>query len=293
MRILVSGASGLIGRAVMHHLREPGNEMVALKRGSGEPSWDPPRNQLNFGSQDRFDAVIHLAGESIAQRWNPAARKRIVESRVRGTRLLCEELARRRERPSVLVCASGTAIYGDRGDELLDEHSTDGPGFLADVVRSWEAATAPASEAGIRVVNVRFGLVLAGHGGALAKMLAPFRVGLGGRLGTGRQFWSWITLEDTVRAIAHCVVLGSVAGPVNVVSPQPVTNAEFTQALGEALHRPTLVPVPRFALRLAFGAMADETMLISFRVVPRKLQASGFQFHHPELKAALRHVLGQ
>ena len=291
MRILVSGASGFIGKAVTHHLGKAGNDMVALRRGSGHPSWDPGRGEIDLGSA-RFDGVIHLAGENIAQRWNAAARRRIYDSRVHGTRLLCQKLARLSERPSVLICASGTAIYGDRGDELLDERSTEGAGFLTDVVRDWEAATAPASEAGIRVVNVRFGLVLASHGGALAKMLLPFKLGLGGKLGPGRQVWSWITLEDTARAISHCLVQSNIIGPVNVVSPQPVTNAEFTKALGGALHRPTLLPVPSFALRLVFGDMANETMLISFRVVPRALQSSGFRFHHPELDAALTHILG-
>jgi uncharacterized protein len=291
MRILLTGASGFIGSAVLANLRADSHEVIPLQRSSGQPSWDPARKQIDLGANPKFDAVIHLAGENIAQRWNAAARDRIYRSRIDGTRLLSEALARLPEKPRTFLCASGTAIYGDRGNEVLAESSSPKiDGFLAKVVRDWEAACAPAAAAGIRVVHLRFGMVTHPTGGALAKMLPPFRLGIGGKLSSGRQYLSWVTRDDAVRAIQHCLLREDISGPINVVSPQPVTNAEFTKALGTALRRPTWFTVPAPMLKLVFGEMAKETMLISFRVLPRRLQESGFKFEHPELGPALQQM---
>lgn len=292
MRILLSGASGFIGSALVNSLSADGHEVIPLRRGSGQPSWDPAHQEIDLGSSAKFGVVIHLAGENIARRWNAATRDRICRSRVDGTRLLSKALARLPEKPKSLLCASGTAIYGDRGDEVLDESSSPKiDGFLAEVVRDWKAACAPAAAAGIRVVHMRFGMVVHPSGGALAKMLPPFRLGVGGKLGGGGQYLSWVTRDDVVRAIQHCIVHEDISGPVNVVSPQPVTNAEFTEALGAALRRPTWFSVPAAMLKLIFGQMANETMLLSFRVLPRRLQESGFRFDHPELRPALEQML--
>jgi uncharacterized protein (TIGR01777 family) len=273
MRILVTGSSGLIGRALT--LQLTGHEIVCYNRAA------PP-------SLEGFDAVIHLAGESIAGRWTPAKKERIRSSRRDGTRTLCEGLARCAARPHVLLSASAIGIYGDRQDEKLTEDSPPGTGFLADVARDWEAATLPAREAGIRVVNLRFGVVLSAQGGALKQMLPLFRLGAGGVVGNGQQFWSWIALPDTVAAILHALANESLVGPVNVVAPYPVTNRAFTRTLGRALHRPTILPVPAWAVRLTLGEMGPALLLASTRVEPRRLLASGFQFQLPELEAAVQ-----
>jgi hypothetical protein len=238
------------------------------------------------------EAVVHLAGENIAERWTAAKKANIRDSRANGTRVLCEALTGLTPLPKVLVSASAIGYYGDRGAEVLTEDSASGSGFLAEVCRAWEVATEPAHQRGIRVVRLRFGVVLSAAGGALAKMLPPFRLGLGGTLGSGRQYMSWIALDDAVGAIHHAVVTEPLQGPTNAVAPQPVTNQAFTKALGSVLRRPTLLPLPAFAARLIFGEMADELLLASTRVQPAKLQASGYSFRYPELEGALRHVLG-
>ena len=296
MRILLSGSSGLVGRAVTRALGDEGNEIVPLVRSGGDGHaavlWDPASERFDAAAAEGADAVIHLAGESIAAgRWTAERKKSIRDSRVKGTRLLADGLARLSRRPSVLISASATGYYGSRGDEVLDESSTLGRGFLAEVCRDWEAAAESARSVGIRTVHLRFGVILAKQGGALAKMLMPFRLGLGGKLGDGRQWMSWIALEDVVE-IVRFVLRGDAAGAWNVVAPTPVRNEDFTHALGRVLSRPTLLPMPAFAARLAFGEMADEALLASSRAVPKKLLDAGFRFRHAEVEAALRAILG-
>lgn len=256
-----------------------------------QATWDPEANQIDLGGAGPFEAVVHLAGENIAQRWTPAAKTRIRDSRVRGTRLLCDALAALPTPPRVLLCASATGYYGDRGEEWLDEDSVPGDGFLAEVCRDWEAAMTPISRLGCRVVWLRLGVVLSLHGGAFAKMLPAFRFGLGGRFGHGRQYWSWITLDDLLSAILRALTDESMTGPINAVSPHPVTNREFTAALGAALRRPALLPVPALAVRLLLGEMGEAALLASARVRPARLEKGGFVFQFPELGAALRHLL--
>jgi uncharacterized protein (TIGR01777 family) len=237
------------------------------------------------------DAVVHLAGESIAQRWTPESKARILQSRTSGTRLLSESFARLTPPPRVFICASAIGYYGNRGDEVLTEQSPPGSGFLAEVCREWEAACEPAVRGGIRVVNLRTGMVLSAAGGVLPRMLFPFRVGLGGKIGSGRQYMSWIALDDLVGVIIHALTCDRLAGPVNAVAPNPVTNLEFTRTSGRVLRRPTFLAVPAWAARLAFGEMADALLLASARVTPARLAASGFVFRYAELESALRHVL--
>ena len=299
MKILVSGSSGLIGSELVAALIEEDHEVVRLVRtkpvdGELRVSWDPESRQLDASLLGGLDAVVHLAGENVAtRRWTPAQKKRIRGSRVEGTRFLCETLAQLKNPPKVLVSASAIGYYGDRGDEILDESSPPGSGFLADICRDWEAATRPASDHRIRVVQLRFGIVLSAHGGPLAKMLPPFRFGLGGVVGSGRQYISWIAIEDAMRVIRMALVAENLRGPANAVSPSPVTNREFTKALGHVLHRPTLFPLPAFAAKLVLGEMGKELLLASTRVSPRKLLEAGFEFRHPDLEGALRHVLGK
>ncbi|HTR21397.1 MAG TPA: TIGR01777 family oxidoreductase [Gemmatimonadales bacterium] len=298
MRVVISGASGLLGSALIPALQSGGHHVTRLARGlhssaADAVSWDPGRGRLDPGAVVGADAVINLSGEIILGRWTPHKRRRIRESRVNTTQLLAETLARLETKPQVLICASAMGIYGDRGEETLTEQSEPGTGFLADLGRDWEAAAAPAERVGIRVVSLRTGLVLASRGGVLAPMLLPFRLGLGGPIGNGRAWWSWVTVDDVVQIILFALTSDNLHGPVNVVAPQPVRNAEFARTLGRVLGRPALIPVPPFALRLAFGREpAQEMMLGSLKVVPARLQAAGYEFRFPELEPALRHVLG-
>lgn len=297
MRISVTGSSGLIGSALVPFLTAQGHEVGRVVRSTtaaGAWRWDPGAGHVDAGAVNGNDAVVHLAGEAIAAgRWSAARKARIRDSRVRGTRVVAEAVARANPRPKALLCASAMGFYGDRGDERLTEASAPGRGFLSEVSREWEEACAPARDQGVRVVNLRFGIVLSPAGGALAKMLLPFRLGAGGVVGSGKQWWSWVALDDVAGAIQHALVTPGLTGPVNVVAPNPVTNAEFTRALGRVLARPTLFPVPVFAARLAFGEMADALLLASARVVPERLQQTGYVFRHPELEGALRRLLGR
>ncbi|PYI82485.1 MAG: TIGR01777 family protein [Verrucomicrobia bacterium] len=293
MNILVTGASGLIGAAIAEHLTRDGHSVLALKRGKNEtlPRWDPESEKIELDGIPPLDAVIHLAGENVAGRWTAKKKRRIRDSRVQGTRLLCETVSRLPRRPQVLLSASAVGFYGDRGNETLDERSTSGGGFLAEVCREWEAATLPAAQRGIRVVNLRFGIVLTPAGGALKAMLVPLRLGLGGRIGSGRQYWSWIALSDVVRAARHGLLSESLRGPVNVVASQSITNREFIRTLGRVLRRPTCFPMPAFVARTLFGQAADELLLASAQVAPKRLRESGFHFEHPDLEPALRCLL--
>ena len=299
LRVAVSGSTGLVGSALIPFLTTGGHRVTRLVRSppphaEDEVGWDPTGGSIEAARLEGVDAVVHLAGENIAAgRWTAATKVRITESRVRGTQLLCESLARLRQRPKVLVCASAIGYYGDRGATTVDEGSTPGQGFLADVCRAWEAATAPAIDAGIRVVHLRLGVVLTAAGGALAKLLLPFQLGAGGRLGSGNQYMSWIVIDDVIGAILHSIRTDTLRGAVNAVAPQPVTNLDFTTTLGRVLRRPTLLPVPAAAARLAFGEMADEMLLASTRVAPTRLTAMHYTFRYADLEAALRHTLGK
>jgi len=295
MKVLISGASGFIGKRLVRELGAQGHAVTRLVRrtpGAGEAAWDPAAGSIDAAALEGLDAAVHLAGESIAaRRWSPAQKARIRDSRVMGTRLLAEALGRARSRPGTLLTASAIGYYGDRGEAPLDEDSGPGRGFLAEVCQAWEEAASPARAAGIRVAHARLGVVLAREDGALAKMLTPFRLGLGGPIGDGRQYWSWVTAGDVVSALLHMLNDRSLAGPVNVTAPAPVTNAEFTRALGRALGRPAFLPMPGFAARLLLGEMAEALLLASARVEPKRLLGAGFQFRHPGLEEALRAVL--
>ncbi|MFV2065745.1 MAG: TIGR01777 family oxidoreductase [Pirellulales bacterium] len=296
MHIAVTGASGLVGSTLVPLLTASGHRVTRVVRGEADVdavSWDPAAASWDAAPVAGIDGLVHLAGENIAAtRWNETAKGRIRASRVHGTRILCEAVARLPAPPKVLVSASAIGFYGHRGDELLDETSAPGQGFLAEVVQQWEAAIQAAADAGIRVVQLRFGVILSPRGGALVKMLLPFKLGVGGRVGSGRQWWSWISVEDAAGAIQHGLMTDTLRGAVNAAAPNPVTNAEFTKTLGRLLQRPTLLPMPAFAARLALGEMADELLLASTRVAVNKLIGSGYAFRHPTLDEALRHLLG-
>lgn len=295
MRVLLSGSSGLVGSALLAWFRLGNAEVTRLVRSNlTSPGktihWEPEAGALDPSQLEGFDAVIHLAGESIASgRWTAARKRRIRDSRVLGTRLLAQALCSLSRPPKTFLCASAIGFYGNRGEELLNEESQPGTGFLAEVTRDWEQAAMIASSA-TRVVLSRFGVILSPTGGALRKMLLPFKLGLGGKLGRGDQFMSWIAIDDVVGAIEHLLRTESLHGPINFVSPQPLTNLEFTRTLGAALHRPTFV-VPELLVRLAFGEMAEETLLASARVMPLRLLESSYQFRHPDLKNALAQLL--
>ncbi len=297
MQVLVSGATGLLGSALRSELKGSGHDVIVLSRSKpdaeGVIRWDPSRGRLDASRLEGIDAVVHLAGESIIGRWTEEKKRRIRDSRVRGTRLLAETTAGLSEKPRAMICASGINYYGDRRNELLREESEPGDAFLSEVVKEWEAAADPARDAGIRVTNLRFGVVLSPEGGALGTTLPIFKLGGGGRVGSGRQWWSWVALDDVVGALIHALENDSVEGPVNVVAPNPLTNAEYTKVLGEVLNRPTLLPVPAPAIRAVLGQVADELLLASMRVEPAKLKETGYQFRYPELEGALRHLLGR
>lgn len=299
MKILVTGASGMVGSALIPLLTSQGHTVSKLVRklpkDSSEIRWDPDTKTMDIAALEGFDAVIHLAGENIASgRWTSEKKDRIRKSRVEGTRLLSESLASLSRPPKVMVCASAVGYYGSRGDDTLDETTAAMSGdFLSDVCRAWEAAAAPAQEKGIRVVNMRFGMILSPKGGALSKILPPFQMGAGGRLGSGKQFMSWVAIDDVIGAIYHALMTDTLFGPVNTVAPNPVRNSRFTKILGKVLWRPTLIPVPSIALSLLLGEMADALLLASQNVYPNRLLVSGYQFRYPELEGALRHVLGR
>ena len=298
MDVVVTGSSGLIGTALEGALERAGHRMVPMVRSqaSGDAiHWDPDRGEIDAGGLEGVGAVVHLAGEGIGnRRWNEEHKARVKESRRKGTLLLAETLAKLGKAPKVLVSGSAVGYYGDRGDEVLTESSRPGNDFLADVCTAWEAAAAPAKEAGIRVAHIRTGIVLSGRGGVLPKMLLPFKFGFGGKLGSGRQWMSWIALEDEVGAIVHVLGDDSLSGPFNLTSPNPVTNADMTKVIGAALHRPTLIPAPAFALKTALGAeMAEELLLVSQRALPTRLLDSGFTFRHPDLADALQVALAE
>ena len=295
MNVLMTGSSGLIGSALTSFLTTGGHQVRRLLRtpGSGEntTSWNPVDGTLADGALDGIDTVVHLAGESIASgRWTEAQKVRIRDSRVVGTRHLAEALAAMPTAPTVLLAASALGFYGDRDDEILDESAAPGYGFLPQVCQAWEDATAPARERGIRVVHLRLGVVLRA---LLSQMLLPFKLGVGGVLGSGNQYMSWIALDDVMGIALHVLTDETISGPVNAVAPQSVTNREFTKTLGHVLRRPTVFPMPAFAARLLFGEMADGLLLSSTRVEPAVLKATRYEFAHPKLDGALRHVLGR
>ena len=295
--VLVTGSHGFIGSALMPRLRADGHRVVRLVRGvpegSDDVAWDPDAGTIDAAALEGVDAVVHLAGAGIGdKKWTPERKRLILQSRTRGTDLLARTLADLQRRPAVLVSGSAVGYYGNRGADVLTERAPPGDDFPAQVCVAWEAATAPAAEAGIRVATIRTGVVLAARGGALQRMLLPFKLGLGGRIGSGRQYMSWISLGDHVGAIRHVLATESVSGAVNLTAPNPVTNAEFTRALGGAVHRPTVLPTPLFPLRAVYGAELVQHLLVEgHRVVPRVLETSGYEFAHPELDGALRAVL--
>ena len=299
MRVLVSGPTGLVGSALIESLARGGDEVLGLtrsgpERGAAAVRWDPAAGQLDAAGLEGLDAVVHLAGENVTHgRWTAARKERIRASRVEGTRLLSEALAACERKPATLVSASAIGYYGDRGDGICVEETAPADDFLARVAVDWERSTAAAAAAGIRVVNLRIGVVLSPRGGMLARVEPLFRLGLGGRVGSGRQYVSWISLDDTLGAIEHCMLTQGLQGPVNITAPEPVTNGELTRTLGKVLRRPTLLKIPGVALRTALGEMADESLLGSTRAVPGKLLDSGYAFRHPDIDTALRHVLGR
>ncbi|MBI4459328.1 MAG: TIGR01777 family protein [Acidobacteria bacterium] len=298
MKIAVSGSHGFIGTALVPSLTAAGHQVVRLVRSEQQRApdtvyWNPAKAYVDTPSLEGVDAVIHLAGERITGRWTPKKKKEIMVSRVQGTHLLAEALGQLRQPPQAMVCASAIGFYGDRGQEWLQEDSSRGSGFLADVCQQWEAASEPAERKGIRVVRLRTGIVLSPKGGALAEMLPPFRMGAGGVVGPGTQYMSWIVLDDLLGAYLHALVTPTLAGPVNAVAPNPVTNREFVKTLGKVLSRPTVVPMPSLAVRLVFGEMGVELLLSSARVSPARLLTSRYAFRHTALEDALRHVLAK
>ncbi len=296
MNVLISGATGLIGSALIPELEAGGHAVTRLSRSQSGPDtirWDPEAGTIE-GDLEGTDAVVHLAGESIAQgRWNPQKKQQILESRVKGTRLLAEKISGLPTPPKVMVSASAVGYYGDRGDEVLTEESSSGTDFLAGVCREWEAAAEPARQGGIRVVHPRLGIVLSPKGGALGTTLPIFKLGGGGKIGGGNQWWSWVALDDVVGSIVHALTEETVEGPVNVGSPNPMTNAGYTKVLGKVLGRPTVLPLPAPVIRVMLGEVADSLLLASGRMRPAKLEATGYEFRYPQLEGALRHLLGK
>ena len=294
MKVVVSGASGLIGSALVPALEAAGHEVVRLvrreARGPSEVAWDPAAGTIDAAGLAGVDAAVNLSGANLNRRWTAARKREIRDSRVSSTSLLARTLAEIEPRPTVFVSTGGCGIYGDRGDEILTEESELGSGFLADVGRAWEAAAEPARAAGLRVVNFRQGIVLTRDGGALRQMLLPFKLGVGGRVASGRQWWTWVSLDDLVAAYLF-VLEGELAGPVNLASPNPATSAVFAKALGRALHRPTVLPVPAFTIKVLFGERGEAVVLEGQRTLPARLLDAGFTFAFPEIDAALEHAL--
>jgi uncharacterized protein (TIGR01777 family) len=297
MKVLISGATGLIGSALIPALESGGHQATRLTRSprsSEDVGWDPSSGTIDASRIEGHDAVVHLAGENIGEgRWTPEKKRRILESRREGTRLLAETIAGLPEPPQVMVSASAVGYYGDRGNDLLREDSEPGSDFLAEVCKAWEAAADPAREADIRVVHPRNGIVLSTEGGALARTLPIFKLGGGGRIGSGRQWWSWVAIDDVAGAYVHALTDDSIEGPLNVGSPNPLTNAEYTKVMGKVLNRPTIFPLPAPAARLMLGEVADALLLASQRVEPAKLKETGYEFRYPELEGALRHLIGR
>ena len=295
MKVAVTGSSGLIGTSLVSFLSKKDIVVSKILRENPEDddiSWKPEDGDWNSAFTGGVDGIVHLAGESVASgKWTRKKKEKIRNSRIEGTKRLCEHILKLPTPPSVLVCASAIGYYGNRGVEFLNEGSPRGSGFLPDVCLGWEEATESVSKAGIRVVNVRFGIVLSKDGGALAKMMTPFKIGMGGKIGSGTQYMSWIAMDDVTSAIYHTLITESLKGPVNVTAPNPVTNKEFTSTLGEVLKRPAVVPIPAFAAKLAFGEMANDLLLASTKVAPKRLSDSGYKFQYPELENALKHVL--
>ncbi len=295
MKVLISGSYGLVGSASGRNLTSENHSITRLVRSTSQEGilWNPLQSFSDTAPLEGFDAVVHLAGESISEgRWNQARKNEIRVSRVEGTKNLCEALAKLSEPPRVLITASASGYYGDRGSEILTEESPAGDkGFLTEVCQEWEQATVAAAQKGIRVVNLRFGIILSKDGGALKKMLPPFRFGVGGKIGSGEQYWSWIDIDDIAGIISFCLNHESLQGPVNAVSPNPVSNAEFTKTLAHVLCRPAIFPMPAFAARVALGEMADDLLLAGARMHPAKLIAAGYTFRYPDLESSLRHLL--
>ncbi len=295
MQVAVTGSSGLIGSSLVSFLSEKSVTVSKILRENpkdNEISWKPEGGDWDSAFDKGIDGIVHLAGENIASgKWTKKKKEKIRNSRIEGTKRLCELILKLPTPPSVLVCASAIGYYGDRGVEFLNEGSSRGSGFLPDVCLGWEEATESVSKAGVRVVNVRFGIVLSKDGGALAKMLTPFKMGMGGKVGSGTQYMSWVAMDDITGAIYHTLVTDSLKGPVNVTAPNPVTNKEFTNTLGEVLKRPAVVPMPAFAARLVFGEMAKDLLLASTKVAPKRLADSGYEFQYPKLEDALKHIL--
>lgn len=294
MRIGVTGASGLLGTALVPVLRGAGQEVVRIGRGpDADVRWNPAAGQIDVAACAGIDAFVHLAGANVGQRWTSAHRREIRDSRVAGTTLIARTAAALAPRPHALVCASAVGIYGDAGDVICDDSAPVGNDYLAEVCQAWESSADAARAAGIRTVHLRFGVMLSRHGGALGKLLPPFRLGAGGRVGNGRQWMSWLSVDDAVGIVRFALERGELSGAVNATAPTPVTNAEFTATLARVLHRPALFPVPALAFNLVFGEMAQATLLASQRVVPRQLLAAGYVFRHATLEPALRAAVNE
>jgi len=294
MKILISGASGLIGQEIVTSLSSQGHQVLSLHRNTTKefPYWDIGKKIIELGKGSEIDAVINLAGENIAEgRWTYEKKNRILRSRIDGTKLIAEYFSKAKHKPKVIISGSAIGYYGNRGEENLDENSTKGSGFLSEVCSEWETATEMATKSDIRVVNIRFGMVLSSKGGALAKMIFPFKAGLGGIIGDGKQYMSWVTINDVIEIINHILKTEKIHGPVNLVSPEPVTNYQFTKILGKILRRPTIFPLPAFLAKIIFGEMAQELLLSSTKVKPDKLLKSGYSFKNPTFEVALRILL--
>jgi uncharacterized protein len=295
--IVVTGATGLVGAPLVAALEGAGATIIRgvrrpVRDAAREMRWDAERGEIDAAKLKGAAAVVHLAGENIAgRRWTDQFKRELRDSRVKGTRLIAAAIARASNKPQAFICASAIGYYGNRGNEVMTESSAPGNDFLADLCHDWEAACQPARDAGVRVGNARIGVVLSTKGGALKKMLTPFKLGLGGKIGDGRQYMSWVVLDDVVAALKFLVETPTIGGPVNLTAPNTATNVEFTKTLGRVLSRPTIFPMPAFAARLAFGEMADSLLLSSTRVAPTALEAAGFRFQYPQLEPALRHLL--